>query len=152
MRDVRCNGCPGLGEPTEINVEEITEMATNKNKPCVKVAEGCKALAWKQGFCWKHHPDHVANKKAACVDKQEIRNIHKAAATPEQELIADWEVIESTTRSASTYEVGTINLLQMFRQKREADLNAEMQELSDDLAALPEPFDQMILVMDRLRA
>ena len=60
MKDHRCKGCPGLGEPTTIALEGV--MGT-KNKPCV--SEGCTRASWMGGFCWKHHPDHVANKAAA---------------------------------------------------------------------------------------
>ena len=56
-------------------------MATKrKHKPCQLADEGCTAHSWKGGYCWKHHPENIANNKAACADKAEIRKIHKGEA------------------------------------------------------------------------
>jgi len=131
-------------------------MAT-KNKPCLLASDGCKAFAWKQGYCWKHHPDHVANKAAACADKQAIRDIHKAAEIPlpcNDVLVAEeWQVIECEPPPPVTgCEIHIINLLQVFRQQREAQLEQELAELDGDLKALAEPYDKMILVLDRMRS
>jgi hypothetical protein len=141
MRDVRCNGCPGLGEPTEINVEKIIDMAINKNKPCIKVTEGCKALAWKQGYCWKHHPDHVANKKAACADKQAIRDIHKATVAEQIAEHEGWEVIVAEPQ-VSDHEIHVINLLQVFKSKQAAELAI----FANKLSQIEEPYDKLMFV------
>lgn len=85
LADARCRKCAGLGVAVTIDPEEIIVMATMKNKACKLVGEGCTSLAWKAGYCWKHHPDHVANKKEACEVKQAIRDIHKKAPA----IIAD---------------------------------------------------------------
>lgn len=85
MADARCKGCAGLGAALIINPEGI--MA----KRCCS-EKSCSTVSWKGGFCWKHHPDHLANKKAACADKQAIRDIHK------KELQSVTTIIEQAAR------------------------------------------------------
>ena len=159
MKDARCKGCPGLGEPTLIDLEEITEMATNKNKPCVKADDGCKALAWKQGYCWKHHPDHMANKKAACADKQATRDIHKVDAAKTVEVFTDVFTEAGWVKGGTLYtepppsppvteplppvtdhESHIINLIDVFKAKQAAEFDMFCCELSK----LTEPVDKLL--------
>lgn len=132
MKDSRCKGCAGLGEPTKINVEEIA-MGT-KGKSCI--ADGCTTASWKHGYCWKHHPDHAANKKYACADKQAIRDIHKAAVV----TFTDDQVRVIEPVVASNHEIHVVNLIDVFKQKQAAELDVFICELSK----LTEPVDKLL--------
>ncbi len=111
-------------------------MAT-KHKPCLMVGEGCKAHAWKQGFCWKHHPSHAKNKVDACADKQAIRDIHKAAITGP--ALNEWEV-GVIDHQVSDHEIHIVNLVDVFKQKQAAELDLFICELSK----LAEPYDKLM--------
>jgi excinuclease UvrABC ATPase subunit len=136
MADARCKSCAGVGEPTKIDTQEIIETAT-KNKPCKMASEGCKAFSWKAGYCWKHHPDHVANKKAACADKQIIRDIHKAA---EPVVTFTDDQVRITEPKVSGHEIHCVNLIEVFKQKQAAELDVFICELSK----LSDPVDKLM--------
>ena len=143
MADIRCVGCAGLGESTIIDSGEI--MA---NKHCSE--KGCDTVSWKQGFCWKHHPDHVANKKAACADKQAIRDIHKAALVQIEDIVLCDEcgndpclcVIECADTLPVTLfdvqEITNIDYMAFMRQK----FDEKFEEWATDLNKARTPYER----------
>ena len=135
-----CDKCPGLGAEVKVNTEE-TGMPKVERKECNE--PGCITKAWMGEFCWKHHPQHAENKKAACEDKAEIRQIHKRAEVLAVEEACDKSAaikFESEQVRVSDHELHVINLIEVFKAKQAAELAA----FSNQLSQLTEPYDKLM--------
>jgi hypothetical protein len=152
--------CPGLGDETKLETEE-SKMA---NALCN--TKGCNKLGVVGGFCTSHaDPAQIAEKNKrirerraaakniiAPMAKVDTVTVPFAGSIPNAPITETIPIPLGHEQPVTTREIGIINLLQVFRQKRETDLNTELLELSNDLDALTEPYDQMIFVLDRMRS
>lgn len=87
-----CDKCPGLGAGSVVDVDLLVrekkslgvDMGT-KGKLCD--VDGCTAMDWRGGKCWKHHPTNVAKREAKAA----------TVAPIQPEAVADCDAARSVT-------------------------------------------------------
>lgn len=85
-------------------------------------------MSWKSGYCWKHHPEHISNKKASREDKAEIAKIHKEAKDPFEGIDAGKKYAVPVTDPVSDH---CIDLVQLFKAKQKSELKDFIEGLNE---------------------
>lgn len=131
-----CDSCKGLEE---------TDMTKKCNEP------DFSNINWKAGKCYRHHPENIAKKEAL-----EIRKIYKESAEvkPLPVIIecADPGAGSSYEAKplpvASDHEIHIVNLMNVFRQKQAAELDA----FAARLGQITDPVEKLLFTLKAVQA
>ena len=113
-------------------------MAEKAKKYCDE--PGCGNVAWQHMKCWKHHPTHVAKREAKLAEAKPVSETIDESGSQQQSMAA-------TDPVATDHEHHVVNLLELFKSKQAAELEA----FSGKLSQLVNPIERLTFALQAVQ-